>query len=124
MRFGTLGLVTEDDASALERQVREARIEKARANDAWTEISPATRLVRRGPGKRIVVDAETDKVYRDFRGGVFGQSTASIEFVDVKRPLAFTVDHGDVTFYEPTGEIWSEIFERKARREARSKAAL
>jgi hypothetical protein len=130
MKFGRLGVngslvpVTDDEADALERQVRETRVEKARANKEWTEIAPSTRLVRRGPGGRIVVDSETDIVYRDFRGAVFAPGRAAIEFVDERRKLAYIVDRREIRFYEATGEIWSEIFERRARRAARTRAPL
>lgn len=119
--LGKFGLMTDDEAADLQRRVRERRVEVARENPAWIEIAPLTRLVRRGPGGGMLVDSETDQVFRVFCGGVFAPKSASVEFVDHDRPLAFAVDRaGEVVFFEQVAESWTAIVERRARKAARA----
>jgi hypothetical protein len=98
-----------------ERQVREARLQLARRRPKWIEV-PESRLVRRGP---FLVDAETDLVYVLRRGHVFEPGSATIGYVPHDTPMTYTVnEHGTVVFLEASGSrTWSEIVERKARRE-------
>jgi hypothetical protein len=105
---------------AREQEVRRARLELARRQSAWTEI-PETRLVRRG---RYLVDAETDFVYVLRRGLVFEPGRAAVGYVADQTPMTYFVDQaGEIVFLEQPGapRTWSEIVERKARRERAAK---
>ncbi len=105
----------EEAAKHLER-VLEARVQTARTTSAWTEISPPQRLVRRGLGG-IYVDSESDLVYRRLNADVFGPTSASVDFASPDTQLWFVVDrHSELVFFEPTGEVWTELVERRERR--------
>ena len=99
-----------------ERRVREARIEAARRDPNWTEVSPATRLVARG---RYLVDADTDAVFAVRRGPVFERGSATVRYTPPNTVLTYTVNQADeIVFLDtPFGtRTWSEIVARKARR--------
>jgi hypothetical protein len=83
-----------------ERQVRQARLDLARRQPAWTEI-PETRLVRRGP---FLVDAETDLVYVRRRGVVFEPGRANVGYIRESTGMTYTVDQADnIVFLEQPG---------------------
>lgn len=120
--LGTIsgGLRTFEDEQSEEQErhaakVRAARLEIARRH--WTEITPAERLVARGPW---LVDTETDFIYIRRRGETFEPGRANLlsgEGVS----LAFYVNKsGDVVPLErvPSPRTYSEHAERQARRAA------
>ena len=85
----------------------------ARRCQAWTEVEDD--FVPRGRG--LFVSAGTDHVYTPVRGVVF--ETASVAIIATHAPYYFTVaaDAG-LAFYERLPQTWTEICERKARRDA------
>ena len=110
------GTATDPAGAAHERQVRQARLELARRETSWTEITPAERLVRRGP---FLVDSETDLLYVHRRGLVFEPGRATVGYVTPNTTLTFYVDRDDnVVFIDQPGgaRTWSEIVARKATR--------
>lgn len=110
-RAGTIGAIGE--ARVTEEQIREARVAFARRNQAWEEIAPAERLVRRGIG--WLVDAETDFIWRVKGGEVFGRGSA--QALTPGLPLTFFVNPGgDVVFVERVGrKTWSQVCEQRER---------
>lgn len=83
---------------------------------AWTEITPAERLVRRGLSGTYV-DSESDRVYRRLHGAVFGPTSASVDFASPDAQLWFVVLRNlNIVFYEATGETWTQLVERRERR--------
>ena len=102
------------DQTPTEKEIRRARVARARQHQRWTEI-PAGRLVPRY--RHWLVDAETDECFVPVRGVVFQIGTANI-IADLAR-LHFVVgDDGELVFYEKQPGTWSEIYARRARREA------
>ena len=100
------------EQAAFDKTLREARLNNARAVNAWTEIQP-TDLVTRA---RWQVHVPTDTVLAPHRGVVFEPSSATP--LAVGAPLHFYVDDdGDLVFLERTGKTWSEIYLRQAQRE-------
>jgi hypothetical protein len=107
------GTTTDAKRAAVEAQIRAGRVEAARRCSAWTEIEPD--LVPRG---RAFVSASTDRVYTPYRGAVF--MTASINIIAERNPLHFYVDEdGSLHFFELHPETWSEVVERRERRQRR-----
>lgn len=104
MRFGTLGVAAPASAEELAR----LRVERARRNEAWTEIPDD--LVPRPRGR--LVSASTDRVYRRYAGATF--VGASLEF-DANRPLSFVVRDGDVLVLEELEQTWSELFAERVK---------
>ena len=106
--------VLSSDQTPTEKEIRRARVARARQHQRWTEI-PAGRLV---PRQRFwLVDADTDECFVPARGDIFQTGTANI-LADQAR-LHFVVgDDGELVFYEKQPGTWSEIYARRARREA------
>lgn len=97
-RIGGRRLEPESEVEAAMRLVRAKRVEVARRNESWTEIAEE-RLVVRELG--LLVDSETDIVWRLRRGEVFGPKSASVEFVSKDQRMSFFVSRsGDVVFLE------------------------
>jgi hypothetical protein len=95
-----------------EDAIRTARLKFARRCNAWVEIE--NDLVARG---RWLVSASTDFVYAPVLGIVFHNGSAAI--VSDQARYFFTVaPDGTLAFYERLPETWTEIYERKARRDA------
>jgi hypothetical protein len=109
--FGRLGEPHRTPGQEFEDELRQARLEVARRVPGWTELDESA-LVRRG---RVLVDADTDAVYRPHRGVVFAPHSASL--IADQAPLAFYVDQdGGLRFLERLPGSWSEQVARQARR--------
>lgn len=94
-------------------EIRSLRVRAAREQTQWREIAEP---VVRG---RWFVDAETDRLYRVYRGATFVGS--KLEFAYDRDKLVFFVNRdGGVVVLEPVSwpATWSEHVERQARREA------
>jgi hypothetical protein len=91
------------------KQVREARVAFARANDAWVELEQ-TQLVKRGPS--WLIDVESDRIFVKRPGVAFQPGTAKLEFVPPNSALWFYVDaeSGELVLLERlvTPRTWSE----------------
>ena len=97
-----------------EAAVRERRVEVARRNHLWTELTE-TDLV---PRARYLVHAETDELFTLYRGVVF--QTGSSTLIADRTSMHFYVDRdGGLVFLKHQAGSWSELIERKARRARR-----
>jgi hypothetical protein len=106
-------LHSSSDERPTEDKIRARRVEVARRNSAWTELTE-TALVPRG---RWLVDADSDELYSLHRGTVFSKGAIAFD-ADVE--LAFFVDRdGEVVLLEPAGRTWSSVVEKKAKRATR-----
>jgi hypothetical protein len=109
--FGRLGEPPRTPGEEFEDELRQKRVEVARRVPGWTELEE-TALVRRG---RVLVDADTDAVYRPHRGVVFAPH--SVTLIADQVALYFTVSpDGGLAFYELLPGTWSEQVARQARR--------
>lgn len=96
---------------ATDDELRLARVAVARR--MWDEI-PETRLVSRGLGLRLLVDAETDEVFTVVRGTVFENGSARL--VDERKGLSFYLDSGGwPVALERYADSWSAIAYKRAR---------
>lgn len=115
----TVEEIEAEKADALWQDVREARVVNARKQAGWTEISPAERLVPRGPSRyRWLVDSELDDVYTVSPGTWFEPRKATILANMAK--ATFIVDAaGDVVVLERVASIpsWSWLVDRQTRQE-------
>lgn len=112
MKFpGTIGGSLRTEVT--EEDVRQWRIDFARNNAAWEEITPAERLVPRL--RDWLVDAETDLIWRVKGGEVFARGSA--QSLTPALHLTFYVDRSaGVVFIERVGnQTWSEFYERRER---------
>ena len=116
-----VSLETYEDRQAAEARehaenVRAERLRCARSNDAWTEI-PEPRLVRRGRG--FLVDAERDFVHTPYRGELWSPGKATLEYVDPRTPMAYSVTDGQVRFLETQTlpRTWSDVVARQTQRQ-------
>jgi hypothetical protein len=97
-----------------EARLRALRVESARRNAThWTEILEVD-LARRG---RFLVHAETDAIYRPYRGVIFARDEARPSFNE-NVSMEFYVSKDGVAFLERVPGTWSEHVARRARRAA------
>jgi hypothetical protein len=109
LRMGTIA--APKPAPPADKELRDARVNAARRY--WHE-TPAERLVSRG---RWLVDAETDLVYRPFRGATFERGAARL--IADGQELSFYLDgDGSPVALECLPRTWSEMFDRRLRRGA------
>ena len=104
-----------------EDAIRDARVEVARRNSAWTELEEVD-LVRRHRG--WLVSAETDELFTLSRGVVF--ASGSVTVIADQAALYFYVDRagGDLVFLEKimSPATWTEHLEQQAAKERRRAA--
>jgi hypothetical protein len=102
----------EDD----EQQLRTARVEAVRKTH-WTELEQAD-LVPRGPFGWLV-HAQSDCVYRLYRGAVFDRGTIGFASPDAALAYYVTARNEVVVLERLTHPAsWSAFVERNARQEA------
>ena len=107
-------LFDDKDAAQKQRMLREARLKAARNQSNWTEITPAERLIRRGPARfGWLCDAADDRLWCVGRGTVFLPGGAGV--VSTHVPVTFYVDaDDDVVALEPAPfQTWSEVVKRR-----------
>jgi hypothetical protein len=123
LRFSDQHLVegmTEAMRAEHEEKLRAARLEAARRNPHWQEVSEM-QLVRRN--RSWFVEADSDIVLQAVRGVVFDPAGTSV--IATMTELSFTVsDEGDLTFYErvPGVPTWTWFLEQQQERERRRNA--
>ena len=110
-------LATEETEAELEqrrRELREARLKAARTQANWSEITPAERLIPRGPSRfSWLVDAADDRLWTPTRGSVFLPGSASIAATHTHVTFYVTPDD-DVVALEPAPvSTWSEVVKRR-----------
>lgn len=99
-----------------EDKLRAARVEVARKH--WQEIDPPERLVSRQLG--LLVDEETDRVFRLCRASVFARGSSNLISGDGANLWFYVNRAGWPVILEPlAGKTWSGIVERRARKSAR-----
>jgi hypothetical protein len=117
-------LVTQEDvearkAEALLEEVRKTRVKIVRRNADWTEITPAERLIPRGPARLgLLVDADTDIVWTRAPGTIF--VPGSVTLVATHANYTYYVSTaGDVIPLERVQSIptWSWYVARQTRKE-------
>lgn len=105
----------DEDKAAKQQKIREARLKAARGQHNWTEITPAERLVPRGPARfGWLVDAASDRLWRVSRGSVFEPGTARVVATHSAETFYVSRD-GDVVALEPAEPFstWSEVVARR-----------
>lgn len=104
----------EDELAKKREQLREARLNAARNQPNWREVSPAARLIPRGPARfGWLCDAADDSLWRVTRGATFQPGSAVV--VATHTAVTFYVDtNGDVVALEPAPiKTWSEVVRRR-----------
>jgi hypothetical protein len=98
-----------DDRPA-EDEIRDRRVEVARRNSKWTEIEEPSALVRRG--RLYIVHADTDEVFKPYRGVVFATGSATV--IADQTALYFYVRDEELTFLELEPGTWSDRVAKRA----------
>jgi hypothetical protein len=115
MSMGARTLPFGDDLAERRQQLREARLKAARTQSNFSEIVPAERLIPRGPASlRLLVDTETDLLWRVSLGNVFLPDGASVAATHAK--VTYYVDaDGDVVTLERAEPFttWTKLLERR-----------
>ena len=108
-----------DPVPAPADEIRQRRVQSARACIAWTELE-ASALDRRE--RRFHIHGETDEIFVPVRGTIW-HPLGRIAFGD-QSPLYFVVDENDEVqvFEKRPGGTWSEVLRERQSKAGRSRA--